>query len=294
MSISVNGFVMMRMSGLIFWTLYVFPKIIYSVFNYWSRFKDLNYLLLSMLLSKMCADISLVSSMFLENRNLEIVSCGIYSIFFTLKLTLDYTFTEKFIFYQVKPLGRIFFIQILILFNYFSISMYIFFPYSMTFILPVYLFGYFILLKLKRRLLMSELTILIELFDTNGWIEQMNYTKLYMKLNPSSNLFYIFTIFEIIFFQYDSSKKFAFIIYIYEIFFLIDNSVIASNFLSSDMFFENPITNNSLIESNRLKLYEIGLTSSLVLSLGKNVAIVTPGTHEILIGEAIEDYLIYI
>ena len=60
------------------------------------------------------------------------------------------------------------------------------------------------------------------------------------------------------------------------------------------MFFENPITNNSLIESNRLKLYEIGLTSSLVLSLGKNVAIVTPGTHEILIGEAIEDYLIYI
>ena len=60
------------------------------------------------------------------------------------------------------------------------------------------------------------------------------------------------------------------------------------------MFFENPITNNSLIDSNRPKLFEIDLRASLVLSLGKSVAIVTPGTHEILIGESIEDYFIYI
>ena len=291
---SLNVFVIMKMNGVVLWILYILPKIIYSIFKHWSKFKDLNYFLLFMLISKICADISLVSAMFLNNNDLEILSCGIYSIYFTLKLTLDYIFTTNFIFYQETPLSQAVFLICLMLFIYFSITMYIIFPFIMTFILPAFLFAFFILLKIKRNVLMSELRTLTELLYTNGWIDQVNYTELYMKLNPTSNIFYIFHIFEIVFFYYESSDYYAFISFIYEFLFFIDNCTVASHFLCSDVFFDNPISSQSLIESNRPKLYEITLDGSLILSLGQTLAFVTPGTHEILIAEPIEEYLIYI
>ena len=291
---SINVFVIMKMNGLMLWILYILPKIVYSIFKYWSKFKDLNYFLLFMLISKICADISIVSAMFLNNKDLETLSCGIYSVYFTLKITLDYVFTTNFIFYQETPLSQAVFITLLMLFVYISISMYIIFPFIMTFILPAFLFAFFILLKIKRNALMNELRTLIRLLDTNGWIEQVNYTKLYMKLNPTSNIFYIFHIFEIVFFYYDSSDHFAFITFIYEFLFFMDNCSIASYFLCSDLFFDNPISSQSLIESNRPKLYEIAFNRSLVLSLDQAIVVVTPGTHEVLIGEPIEESIIYI
>jgi hypothetical protein len=291
---SENLFVVMRINAAALWNVFVMPEILFGIFRYRGRFGPVNYLVLNMMIAKIAADFALIAAYFGRSFDYVALTCSFYAVFFSLKMTMDLVFTMNCAFYQEFSVKEAVGVVLVMVLAYLIITFYIIFPSLMTFVFPFLVIFYYLVVKLKRKQLKNELTTLADLLFTNGWIDQSNYASSYLKAVPSSSLFYLFHVFETLFFRFEPSENYAFLIFLYEFLFFIENSSLASKFLASDDFLNNPITSQSLLESRRPQIYEISLEESLIINVSRGIVIVTQNNHDVLIGEPIDEYFIYI
>lgn len=252
------------------------------------------YLVALTCIFKFISDLFLLLCYFLQQPELKLVSCSAYSVFFTLELCLHLLYSEIFTFYHRYSLKDVTFLLIFLFVTYFVFVLFMIFPTIFCYLLAFYMVVVYITIKQKMKKLVSHLNSLISIPLQHDQISNLMYIGGYLKSQKSPDIFYAYTITILIIFQFYSSLYTAIALAVFEVYFYMFKVSYVINFVVSRQFYENPIRFPGPISDNLIPLYTVSIDRSLTMMLNGTVLVVTPENHDLYIGQAIDEYSIFI
>jgi hypothetical protein len=149
-------------------------------------------------------------------------------------------------------------------------------------------------IKLNTKKLKLHLKNLISRLDHQGLDEYSEYATSYLDTIKSPDIFYFYISSILIIFNYYTPIYVLIFLVSFEFYLFHLNCTYVSKYVLSKKFLENPIELSNLTNEDQVQLLTVSIDRSLTMMLKNCVLIVTPGDHELYIGEAIDEYSIFI
>jgi hypothetical protein len=179
------------------------------------------------------------------------------------------------------------------IFTYLATTAYLIYSRKVSFLFALLVFLAFVHFKIRIRRFRRHLKELVENFERIGRVEYSAYAYSYSRSIPSPDLFYLFHVFEVVFFRFFPSDRFACFLLFYEVFLFWFYLKMIKNFMSSDKFFENPI-DFQMAEEEKIKIYCVGFRRSISSNFDNFVFVRGVGNSGCFIGEPLEEYCFYV
>lgn len=283
-----------RTCCLCFWGLFLLPCTLSACIKHRLIMQPAGYLVTITCVFKFVSDISLLLFCFFDIATLKLLSCSTYSIFVAVELCLHLLCSEIYTFYHRYSIKNITLLIVFLLCNYVVFVSFLVFPRYLFPVLAFYFVLIYFVIKLNTSRLRSHLKSLISRLDHQGLDQYSEYTTSYLKTIRSPDIFYLYCASILFMFNYYTSDYILILIVLFEFYLFRLKCSYASKYVLSERFCENPIELSDLTGENQVQLLTVSIDRSLTMMLKNCVLIVTPGDHELYIGEAIDDYSIFI